>query len=98
VPFAAAREEPDAFVLTFELPGVEAKDEVEFDYPTEQVLRLRATPRSKTGTNVGTQPFACGLTLPGGDVRHPTNVELNHGVLTVKVPKDPKGRDGRGYT
>ncbi len=98
-PLADIQETDDSYLLEVELPGVKRED---IDLQVDQG-RLRLTAERRERERVGllrhrtrtTGRFSLDVTLPAAVDTHSVNASLDHGVLTVVVPKAEQARRRR---
>ena len=99
VPLADVEETDDAYVVDVELPGVDEAD-INLEVNGREVtVTGELKERERTGIlrrrtrRVG--EFQYSVTLPGDIDADNVNAQLEHGVLTVTVPKSQRGKPRR---
>jgi HSP20 family protein len=99
VPLADVEETDDAYVVDVELPGVDDADiDIEIN-GREVTVTGELKERERKGIlrrrtrRVG--EFQYSVTLPGDIDADNVNAQLEHGVLTVTVPKSQRGKPRR---
>ncbi len=93
LPDTEVTEEPDAFLVKLDVPGV-TKDNIEVS-AEGGMLTVSAHRHTKTKTSESTLEYRRALSLP--DHVKPDGIEasLEHGILTLRVPKDKSAKTHR---